>query len=433
MTFLKTTALRIPVVGALCLLLLTVSYATNAMDRIVLPMLLKWISAEYGFDIKLGGFLATVFALGAGVAAWPAGWLLDRWSRKIVLVLGMLIYSVFTGATVISSGFADMAFYRFLTGIGEAMQLAALFTIVCSYFPKNKALMVGIVNLGFGFGNIIGPIAAIRLMGAHSNWRAPFIAYTLIGLAFAVLILATVPKRFTEAARSSRREVALIKPGTAFLNRNVLLCGIVATCWGFCTFSHVGLYATFLMTELKLEPTKAGVAVSAMGAGGLFGFLGGWFGDRYSNLWSCVGGWMILAVLWYLQYHVVGDGQVQTLLNFFVGLGITSILHPNAVALLQRSVPDAFIGRATGFFHTCAYLAAGFAGLGFGTLVRWYDWGIAADVILLGLPLVAIASLLSLAVNDNSRMFVLADGVQLSSKNLDVGARCDNRPEISTD
>ena len=395
MTGQKESRGRLPLVTTIfCTVLLTVSYGTNAMDRAVLPVLLTQISADYGFGLSTGGFLATIFALGAGLAAWPTGWLLDRWSRKGIVVLGMVVYSVFTGAIVFAHGFADMAFYRFLTGVGEAMQLAAIYTIVCSYFHRHRGLMVGVINVGFGLGNFIGPISAARLAAFEGGWHTPFLVFAVAGLILAVLIWLLIPRLFTEALVPDVTTTAISAiRQERFLNRNVVLCGISAACWGFAVFSHAGLYATFLITELDFQPTVAGLAISFVGIGGLFGFAGGWIGDRFSNSRVVILAWCILGVCWYLQYHFIESVFGQAFTSFVVGFAITSLLHPNSVVLMQRSAPDAFIGRATGFFHSCGYLTGGFAGLIFGGLIQLLGWSAATTIVLIGVPAIAIVAL----------------------------------------
>ncbi len=57
-------------------------------------------------------------------------------SRKSVLQLGILIFSVGTAATVLAYGFTDMLFYRAVTGIGEAMQVTVLIAICTNYFSN---------------------------------------------------------------------------------------------------------------------------------------------------------------------------------------------------------------------------------------------------------------------------------------------------------
>jgi MFS family permease len=56
--------------------------------------------------------LSTIFTLGLAVAGIPSGYILDRTSRKSIILVAMVIYSVFTMATIYAYGFWDMLFYR---------------------------------------------------------------------------------------------------------------------------------------------------------------------------------------------------------------------------------------------------------------------------------------------------------------------------------
>jgi MFS family permease len=86
------TARLTTAVALISLVVLAGSYVVNAMDRQVFPVLLTPIRAEYGFTLGQGGLLATIFTLGIGVSGVPAGYLLDRLSRKTVIIVGVLIY-----------------------------------------------------------------------------------------------------------------------------------------------------------------------------------------------------------------------------------------------------------------------------------------------------------------------------------------------------
>ena len=68
------------------------------------------------------GLASTVFTLGMGVAGIPTGYLLGM-SRKSVTLVGLVIFSAATYLTAYSRGLPDLLLYRFVSGLGEAMQL----------------------------------------------------------------------------------------------------------------------------------------------------------------------------------------------------------------------------------------------------------------------------------------------------------------------
>src|ERR1700742_4469291 len=178
---------------------LIVSYAVNAMDRTLFPLMLTDVRREYGFALPQGGLLSTIFTLGMTLAGIPTGDLMSRFSRKTVIQVGILIYSAATVITAIASGFTDMLIYRTITGVGEAMQLTALLAVFSSYFSRNRAVGVGLLNYAYAGGAAIGPWLGAKLLVEYSTWRAPMIIFGVIGLAMMILIAAVVQPQLSEA------------------------------------------------------------------------------------------------------------------------------------------------------------------------------------------------------------------------------------------
>ena len=158
---------------------LLASYAINAMDRQLFPLLAPEVRREYGFSLEAIGFLSTVFTLGMAGAGVVTGYLLTRFSRKTVLQIGIAVFSAGTALTVLSSGFFDMLVYRAATGIGEAMQLTVLLAIAVSYFASRRGAAVGAINFFFAVGAIIGPAVGGVLISTYQSWRVPMVVYGL--------------------------------------------------------------------------------------------------------------------------------------------------------------------------------------------------------------------------------------------------------------
>src|SRR6202171_6372455 len=124
-----------------CVLL--ASYAVNAADRQLFPLLAHDVRLQYGFSLADTGLLSTIFTLGLALARLPTGYLLARFPRKTVLLLGIGIFSTGTALTVLSVGFSDMLVYLAATGIGEAMQLKDMIVIVANYFVGYRGGAIG--------------------------------------------------------------------------------------------------------------------------------------------------------------------------------------------------------------------------------------------------------------------------------------------------
>src|SRR5579863_411166 len=232
MPSLAETAIAVAAIAVLIL-----SYGVNAMDRTLFPLILSDVRREYGFTLPQAGLTSTFFTLGMTLAGIPTGYLMSRYSRKAVIQIGILIYSVATIVTVASAGFADMLLYRAITGIGEAMQLTALLAVFSNYFSRYRAAGVGILNYAYAGGAAIGPALGAKLLVDYGTWRAPMIIYGLIGLAMMVLIAALVRPSLSETNTAKQRNTAIAAGGAAQLNnRNTIVLAILSVLFGLALY-----------------------------------------------------------------------------------------------------------------------------------------------------------------------------------------------------
>lgn len=385
------------VAAVLCLMLCATAYITNAMDRSIFPTLLPLISKANGYGLKTGGFLATVFNLGLALTGIPAGYLIDRWTRKSVLLWGMIIYSIFTLVTIFAIGMVDMITYRAMTGVGEGMQIAALYVAAGSYFYKNRAFVVGCINVGYGIGGILGPYFGTRIALVSGSWKPPFAVFCGLGLFMAAVVWLLIPKNFTEQKSGSSKSLdqsLFANVPHKLWNRNTILIAGTNVMLGSIQNGYTGLYATFLRTHLHFPPMVAGTAFSMFGAGCMFGWLGGYVGDRTSTRKTIIVSYSVLSLIGYLIYHVATRPWQHYVLSFLMALFVSSTLHPNTMALIQKSVRPDRTGGATGIFTSLHFLGSGLAGYVFGMLVEKFSWGTAGLLQETILPLIAICLIL---------------------------------------
>jgi MFS family permease len=379
------------------LIVLAGSYVVNAMDRQVFPILLPGIRSQYHFSLSQGGLLATIFTLGIGLAGVPTGYLLDRMSRKSIILMGILIYSGFTMLTALSTGFGDMFGYRALSGVGEAMQNGALFSAVGAYFYANRAMALGTLNFAYGLGGFVGPLLGSRLAGGGTNWREPFWIYGLVGIGFAVLVAVAIRKSFTEREDNSGAAGPVLRTGNVpaiLFNRNVLLLGLTAVVVGMSMYGYIGLYPTFLITKLHLGTGQASLAASMFGLGALMGIPAGWLGDRFNQRVVMLVAILLGSVIGYLIFNGPVTAGPQYALSFAEGAIASGFLFVNIYSAMQRSVRPHAIGRVSGLYVAAFYIPAAFAGYMFSALVGTTGWGGAGIWQLTVLPLIGAAALL---------------------------------------
>ena len=396
--------------AVIMLVIVAASYVVNAADRQVFFVVLPGISDELSFSLVSGGLLATIFTLGIGLAGFPVGYVLDRFSRKSVMLIGITVYSIFTILTPFPLGFSDMAVYRGVTGIGEAMQQASLFAAAGAYFYRCRSLAFGTLNFAYSLGAFFGPLFGGILFGATGSWEAPFYIYGVIGLVFVAIIYFIVPNEIAEQIDPGAPETAAARVDAQMpehlFNRNLVIGVLTAAVVGISMYGYLSLYPTFLQGQLGFNPTDAGFALSMFGIGALVGIPAGYLGDHFDQR-------IIIAALVgaigtaYLLFHVGQTLFQQSLLSFLMGAFASGFLVVNVYSLMQRSVRTTLIGRASGTFTTSLFVPSALAGYLFGSLVTRFDWGGAAIIQLMLVPLVGIAAMLIL---DNSRISKVAMG-----------------------
>lgn len=404
------TERRLTLAAFVILLILALSYAVNAADRNVFPVLLGEIRKDFGFSLEAAGLLSTVFTLGLGLGGIPAGRLMDRMSRKTVMLIGIFVYSAFTLLTPLALGYGDMMTYRVFSGVGEAMQNAALFTAVGAYFYATRSTALGILNISYGFGGTIGPYLGAVLATRSGHWQLPFYIYAIVGFVFCAIILFGISRRYTEApdqkhhdpqqgARSSEHsswnagasEYGLAELPSTLLNRNTaLICASIAIA-GFCLYSYLGLYPTYLETQLGFSVDQAGFAASMFGLGSLVasvpaGLLGDKLGNRTMSQISFIG----VPIVTLLMFFVAKTPTSQSTLSFLEGAFGSGTIYVNLYAYVQRSLSSGHIGRASGAFVTYFFLPSTVAGYFFGYVVHHGSWGLAAIGQLVILPLIGL-------------------------------------------
>ena len=381
---------------------LIASYAINAMDRTLFPLMLTDVRREYGFSLPQGGLLSTIFTLGMTLAGIPTGYLMSRFSRKTVIQIGILIYSAATVITVIAVGFADMLFYRAITGIGEAMQLTALLAVFSSYFSRYRAAGVGTLNYAYAAGAAIGPWLGAKLLVDYGSWRAPMIVYGIIGLAMMVLIAAVVRPYLSEA-RGEQKAGAAAGGAASLNNRNTVVLAVLSVLFGLALYGYLGMYPTFLREQLHYAPPDAGKVMSIYGLGVLVSLFAGWLGDRFSPRLVLALSFLVASAVTALLFNGPADFATQAVLSLVLGATFSGTIFVNLAACHVKSVTANLAGRASGLFVTCVYGSATLAGYLIGWIARLAGWTIAGNIQLAALCLVGAIVALLLRPEEMSR------------------------------
>ena len=384
---------RVVAISMYCVLL--ASYAVNAADRQLFPLLAHDVRQQYGFSLADTGLLSTIFTLGLAMAGLPTGFLLARFARKTVLLLGIGIFSTGTALIVFSAGFSDMLIYLAATGIGEAMQLTVMIAIAANYFVGYRAAAIGSMNVFFGIGAFLGPILGSIFLTRYQSWRAPMIIFGLAGYVMIVVIALTVRPWFTETRRAADTRTDMLG-APSLLNRNTVILTALSVLGGLVLYGFTGMYPTFLREGLHYSPKQAGFVASFYGAGALLSIGGGWLGDRFSPRVVLSGAFFAIAALGYLCFHGSGAMLRQAILTCAYGAIGSGMIYVNLAGYHVKAVRSSLASRASGMFVTSLYATAAGAGYLMGGIASHAGWAVAGEIQISLLGVIAGALALAL-------------------------------------
>jgi len=374
--------------------LLGLSYMFNAIDRQSFPALLGGIRGTYGLTLAQAGFVSTVFTINIAAFGALSGWFLARFTRKSVLVGGLLSYSLFTMLTPLAQGFVTLTIYRALTGVGEALQIAAIYSCLGSYFGKHRGAAMGVMLAFFGVGAFSGPIIGTQLNELVGSWRFPLYLFGILGVVIAFASAFLLPSSFTESSeRVLGGEGATLAqtPSSAsrLLNRNVCLSALSFSLVSLSLFSYFALYPTYLKEHLGYSAVAAGTALGMYGVGGMGAIVGGWAGDLLGRkgMFACL---MIVAVVGFCLFNGVEHPFMQGALSVMFGLMNSGYFYARFMSVIQRSAPPEKIGYAVAIAMGSSYLSGPFAGMLFGKLAGLWGWSTAANLLVVAPPCVAL-------------------------------------------
>jgi MFS family permease len=150
---------------------------------------------------KHSGYATSIFLLGWATGGIIFGILGDRFGRAKTMMLTILLYSLCTGLSAFSTGFADFAFYRFLTGLGVGGEFAVGVALVAEVMPTSaRPYALGLLQALSAVGNMTaaiigmtlghlesgGALEGINVLGVDmSAWRLMFV----VGIFPAILVV----------------------------------------------------------------------------------------------------------------------------------------------------------------------------------------------------------------------------------------------------
>jgi MFS family permease len=259
----------------------------NYIDRQVLAAVEPLIRDHFKVSQAQMGWLATAFLVSYMAFSPLFGWLGDRFSRWKLVAIGVVLWSLASGATGLASTFAILLITRCFVGIGEAAYGPVAPTILSDLYPVSiRGRILSWFYLAIPVGSALGYTLGGGIASAFDSWRAPFYAVVVPGLFLgAWALFMREPSRGAAAGAAPVHHDRMADYLSLLRNRSYVLdtLGMTAMTFaiggiGFWMPSYIFDYGYHKTVSLgRVNLIFGGITVVAGFAATL---LGGWAGDR---------------------------------------------------------------------------------------------------------------------------------------------------------
>src|SRR4030095_12595042 len=176
----------------------------NYADRQAIFSVFPLLEREMHLSPVQLGLLGSGFAWVYGLAAPLAGAVVDRVSRRRVILAGLHVWSVICMATAASRSFAPLFFFRAAEGLGETFYFPASTSLISDYHDaRTRSRALGLHQTSVYMGTI-GRGFFVWLLAERHGWRLSFIVFGALG----VLLGLALSRFLREPARGAADGVA---------------------------------------------------------------------------------------------------------------------------------------------------------------------------------------------------------------------------------
>ncbi|MDK8660107.1 MFS transporter [Corynebacterium sp. MSK204] len=177
-------------------------WALDAMDVGLISFIMAALAVHWDLSSTQTSWLASAGFLGMALGAAFGGLLADKYGRRHVFSLTLMVYGLATGASALASGLAILIVFRFIVGLGLGAELPVASTLISEFSPRRiRGRMVVLLEAFWALGWILAALIGTFIVGAGEHgWRWGF-AVGLIPAAYSVYVRLGLPEsvRFLES------------------------------------------------------------------------------------------------------------------------------------------------------------------------------------------------------------------------------------------
>ena len=241
---------------------------------------------------QLGRFFSAS-TMGLFLGALIGGRIADRIGRRLVLIVSIALFGLFSLLTASATGMGTLTLWRLLTGLGLGGSFPILITMVAeSSAPQRRSANVALAYAGTPLGG--GLISVVAMLLPPSQWRTIFIIGGIVPLLLAPIMMAKLgesPEFARLGANAPAPETTKVAAGSFLAILGEGRAGRTLLLWvsfflGLLTLYLLLNWLPTLMVDNGLTGTQASAVQIAFNVGGALAALliGNLLEGRYRNV-----------------------------------------------------------------------------------------------------------------------------------------------------
>jgi len=352
---------------------LTLIYVFSFIDRQIFALLVAPLRRDLQIsDTQVSLLMGFSFALFYTFFGIPIGHLTDVYSRRMIIAMGLIVWSAFTTSCGLAQTYAVMLVLRMGVGVGEAALSPAAYSLITDYFEgKRLATALSVYSMGiyvgsglsFLVGGLVVRFASTKEMwtlpvaGAIHPWQLIFFAVGLPGLALAPLLWTVREPAVRRAGAPHRVRMERVIPYMLENRKTVLLHNIGFALIALANYGSAGWIPEFYRRRFHWEIGRIGVVYGAIvGVMGCVGLLAaGRIADALrargrANATVFVGAWIAVALIPVNCLMFLAPSATWATVWLVFASALAAAPFGIAPAAIQQMMPPLMRGRAAAVY-----------------------------------------------------------------------------------
>src|SRR5690554_5018316 len=217
--------------------------------RLAYGIILPSMRADLGLTYQQAGILGTITALCYVCFVLSGGLAAARWGARASVLFGMSIVVLGFAGLTLASSFWLIALLMGLLGFGTAFAFAPMVTLLATWFPEKRGLVIGYMSSGVGIGTLSAGLLVPALLDLFGDqgWRASWGLFGAVALS-ATLLIALFVRNPPQAASGVSGKLSAAEKWRVYRNPRVL---IVASTYGIIGLGYI--VQTIFMVSFMVE------------------------------------------------------------------------------------------------------------------------------------------------------------------------------------